>query len=75
MKEGTRLVGVGVLAGLACALVLGRAVAAVLVGVQPHDPLALLASALVAFAVGLTACWWPSRRASAADPVEALRSE
>ncbi len=42
MKEGTMLVGLGVLAGLACALALGRAVAAVLVGVQPHDPIALL---------------------------------
>ncbi len=75
MKEGTRLVGFGVLAGLACALALGRAVAAVLVGVQPHDPIALLAAALVAFAVGLIACWWPSRRAASADPVEALRAE
>jgi len=75
MKEGTRLVGFGVLAGLACALVLGRAVAAVLVGVPPHDPIALLTSTAVAFGVGLTACWWPSRRAAAADPVEALRAE
>ncbi len=33
------------LAGLACALALGRAVAAVLVGVQPHDPIALLPAA------------------------------
>ena len=75
MKEGTWLVGLGVLLGLACALALGRAVAAVLVGVQPHDPIALLTSAAVAFAVGLTACWWPSRRAAAADPTEALRAE
>jgi putative ABC transport system permease protein len=75
MKEGTLLVGLGVLLGLAGSLALGRAIAAVLVGVPPHDPIALLASAVVASAVGLTACWWPSRRAAAADPVEALRSE
>jgi len=75
MKEGTLLVGLGVGIGLASSLALGRAVAAVLVGVQPHDPVALLTSAAVAFAVGLTACWWPSRRAAGADPVEALRAE
>ena len=75
MKEGTRLVGVGVLLGLGCALALGRAVAAVLVGVPPHDPVALVAAATIALGVGLVACWWPSRRAASADPIEALRAE
>jgi putative ABC transport system permease protein len=75
MKEGTRLVGLGVLLGLLCALALGRTVAGVLVGVPPHDPVALLAAAAIALGVGLVACWWPSRRASSADPIEALRAE
>jgi predicted permease len=75
MKEGTLLVGLGVAAGLAGALVLGRVVAAVLVGVRPHDPIALLTAATLALSVGLIACWWPSRRAASADPVEALRAE
>jgi ABC-type antimicrobial peptide transport system permease subunit len=75
MKEGTLLVGLGVGIGLAGALVLGRAVAAVLVGVRPHDPIALLAAAALALSVGLLACWWPARRAASADPVEALRAE
>ena len=75
MKEGTLLVGLGVLLGLAGSLALGRAIAALLVGVPPHDPLALFSAAAIALAVGLTACWWPSRRAAAADPVEALRAE
>ena len=48
MKEGTLLVGLGVLPGWPCALALGRAVAAVLVGVQPHDPIALLTAATLA---------------------------
>ena len=75
MKEGTALLGLGVLLGLVGSLALGRAIAAVLVGVPPHDPVALLSAAASAFAVGLAACWWPSRRAAAADPVEALRAE
>jgi ABC-type antimicrobial peptide transport system permease subunit len=75
MKEGTRLVGAGVLAGLTCALLLSRAVAAVLVGVSPHDPAALVAAATISLGVGMTACWWPSRRAASADPIESLRAE
>ena len=75
MKEGTRLVGVGVLAGLACALLLSRAVAAALVGVSPRDPVALVAAATISLGVGLAACWWPARRAAAADPIDALRAE
>jgi ABC-type antimicrobial peptide transport system permease subunit len=75
MREGTLLVGLGVGVGLVGALALGRVVGAVLVGVQPHDPIALLSAATLALSVGLIACWWPSRRAASADPVEALRAE
>lgn len=67
----TLLGGAALMLLVACANVAGLQ----LVGVRSHDPIALLTSAAVAFAVGLTACWWPSRRAACADPVEALRAE
>ena len=41
----------------------------------PTDPIAIGAAALVFIGVTLVACWAPSRRAAAVDPLEALRCE
>jgi putative ABC transport system permease protein len=73
--EGLWLIAGGCACGLLGAFALGRGIAAVLVGVSPHDPLALAAAALTAAAVGLIACWVPARRAADADPIETLRAE
>ena len=43
--------------------------------VEPTDPIAIGAAALVFVGVTLVACWAPSRRAAAVDPLEALRCE
>ena len=75
LREGLWLVGGGCVCGLLGAFALGRGIGAVLVGVSPHDPLALAAAALTAAAVGLIACWVPARRAADADPIETLRAE
>jgi ABC-type antimicrobial peptide transport system permease subunit len=61
--------------GLLGAVALGRAVAHLLVGVVPHDPLALSAAAALCAAAAALASWMPARRAADADPIEALRSE
>ena len=47
----------------------------VLASLVLYGVIALITSAAIAFAVGLTACWWPSRRAAAADPMDAMRAE
>jgi predicted permease len=74
LGEGLWLVLAGTALGLGGAMALGRGAASVLVGVAPHDPLALGAAAAVAAGIGVLATWLPARRASDADPIEALRT-
>jgi putative ABC transport system permease protein len=73
--EGFRLIGAGVLAGIALALLLSRVLQSFLFGVQPNDLATLLIVALLFVGVALLACWVPVRRATQVDPFEALRYE
>ena len=73
--EGFRLIGSGVIAGLAAALVLSRALRSFLFQVEPGDPVTLIGVALLFAGVAMLACWVPTRRAAKVDPVEALRYE
>ena len=75
LRESGLLTGVGICVGLLGALALGRAVAHLLVGVVPYDPLALSTAAALCAAAAALASWMPARRAADADPIEALRSE
>ena len=75
LREGASLVAVGIALGLLGAVGLGRAVEHVLVGVAPHDAIALSSAACLAATAGLLASWLPARRAADVDPLEALRAE
>ena len=66
---------IGVVIGLALALVAGRALRSLLFGVGPYDPAALTLSAAVMFAVAAVAAWLPARRALRIDPTEQLRAD
>jgi predicted permease len=75
LRQGGRLVAVGVAIGLAAALVLSRAMSGLLFGVRPTDPIALSGAAAVLALVALAACYLPARRATLIAPITALRSE
>ena len=73
--QGLRLVSLGAALGFIISLALGRLLEARLFGISARDPFAMIASALLLFAVALIACWLPARRAARTDPMTALRSE
>ena len=67
------VVGIGVAAGLLASLWASRAVASLLFGLAPHDPLTLAGAALVLTAAATAAAAIPSYRASRIDPAAVLR--
>jgi putative ABC transport system permease protein len=75
LGQGGRLVGAGLLVGLATALATARVLQSLLYATSPHDPLVLAAIAALFSAVALLACWLPARRATRINPMEALRAE
>jgi predicted permease len=75
MKQGMKLAAIGMAGGLAAALALTRLMADLLYGVRPADPATLAAVALLLGGIALLACYIPARRATAVDPVVALRCE
>jgi putative ABC transport system permease protein len=78
LREGTRLIGGGVVVGLIAAFWLTRILGNQLFKlfeVRPNDPVVLAGVVLFLFAVALLACWLPARRAARVDPMEALRYE
>ncbi|HEV8195944.1 MAG TPA: ABC transporter permease, partial [Gemmatimonadales bacterium] len=72
---GFRLIGVGLLVGLAGALLTTRFLGKLLFEISPIDPVTLGATAMIVAAVAFAACWLPARRALQVDPVIALRGE
>lgn len=73
--EGFQLIALGVLAGVALALVVSRVLRSFLFGVQPSDPATFMVVGALFAGVALLACWAPVRRAARVDALEALRYE
>jgi putative ABC transport system permease protein len=75
LRHGGRLIGGGLLLGLAATLAGGRAMQAMLFQTRAYDPLTLGAITLLLVAVAIVASLLPARRATKVDPMEALRAE
>jgi putative ABC transport system permease protein len=75
LGESLTRVVVGVVLGLAIALVASQALASMLYGVQRWDPVTFAGTALLLGAVALLATWLPARKATRVDPIVTLRAE
>jgi predicted permease len=75
LRQGMRLVAIGLGIGWLLAAGASRLIASLLMGVAPLDAIAFGGAALVLCAIGAAACYVPARRAIAIEPAVALRAE
>ena len=75
LGQGMRLTTLGVVIGLAGAVVATRGLVTLLFGVTRLDPATYAGVILVLFGVSAVACWMPAWRAARVDPSVTLRSE
>jgi putative ABC transport system permease protein len=75
IRQGMTLTGMGVAIGLAGAAAASQAIAAMLFGVSPLDPVTYLGVIVLLVAVSVIACGVPALRAMRVDPIVALRYE
>jgi putative ABC transport system permease protein len=73
LKQGSWLVGIGMALGVGLGIGLGSLLTALTFNVKPWDPAVLGTTFAVLAMAGLVACLVPARRASAIDPLIALR--
>jgi ABC-type antimicrobial peptide transport system permease subunit len=74
MRQGVRLAIAGAAIGLIGAVLVSHAMASVLVGVSPSDPVTFVLATVLLTVVALAGCYLPARRAIRVDPMVALSS-
>jgi len=75
MTDGARMIAIGAIAGVAAAFAARRVLSGLLFGVTASDVTTYAAGTVLVCVVGLIACFVPARRAAAADPLRAMRSQ
>lgn len=75
LGEGGVLLAVGLVLGVAGAMLTTRLIQELLFGVAPNDPATVISVAALMALVGVTACWIPARRAARIDPQMAMRGK
>jgi ABC-type antimicrobial peptide transport system permease subunit len=73
LSRVTLLVGLGIVTGVGLSVWASRFVATLVYGLEPRDPVTLVAGAVTLAAAGAIAGWLPAHRASRIDPLEVLR--
>jgi ABC-type antimicrobial peptide transport system permease subunit len=72
--ETLRLAAIGLSIGLCGSLIITRSLGSLLFGVKSYDPASFTATVIVLVVVATIAGYFPARRASQIDPIQALRS-
>jgi predicted permease len=75
LGQGLKTTALGTAIGLVAAVGLARLLESLLFGVTPTDPVTFVSTVAVVTTVSALACYLPARRATGADPMEALRQE
>jgi putative ABC transport system permease protein len=75
LRSAMTLTGLGLVLGVAGALILAQFLSSMLFNVGKYDPVTLACVALILTAVALLACLIPARRAMRVNPIIALRYE
>jgi putative ABC transport system permease protein len=75
LRQGGRLIAIGVAVGIGGAFFAARALTSLLFGVKPTDLPTFLSVAILLAVLGLVACAVPALRATRVDPLVVLRNE
>lgn len=75
IRQGLQLGFVGVLMGVAGALVISRIISGMLYNISFGDPITYLAVSIIFLGIGIVASYLPARRAARLDPMVVLRCE
>jgi ABC-type antimicrobial peptide transport system permease subunit len=73
--EGARLAALGLALGVVISLAAAGYISSFLFGITAHNPIAYAGVAAVLAAVASVACLLPAQRATAVDPIVALRAD
>jgi macrolide transport system ATP-binding/permease protein len=75
LRQSIAIIALGLAIGLAAAFAGTRAIANLIIGIKPTDPVTFASVAVLLSAIAIAACWIPARRATRVSPLTALRYE
>jgi putative ABC transport system permease protein len=75
LRQGVRLLAIGLVVGFAAAFALSRVIRSLLFEINAGDPATYVLVSVVLGCAAIVACWIPARRASRVDPIITLRAE
>ena len=75
LRDGARIVILGLVLGLGCSLLAAQALGTLLFNVTATDPATLAVTAGILMTTTLVACYLPARRAASVDPARVLASQ